>query len=220
MSYSITKFPFEPIDINEGLNVLSIENPNTYFSYVSGLQDSEDKLVVSRDGKIDETKKSISFIGDITQIIDLNKMYQKEAIKSLLVHFDDAVLRRLNELDSEINNVISKVIIDNNLPISIFLDFNIENIIKMEQVKIEAREAITTYDKIQSIVDLSAEFNDKRLIVFTNVYQYLNQEQVDYLSYNLKLKELFVLAIERSNVKLTASEAVNSVFIDQDYVEF
>lgn len=220
MIYRITKYPLEPMPLKMGLNIISIEHQNLFFEIVQSMRLTESKLIFSRDDEIDETRKYINFIGDISSEIDLEKMYSKDVNKLLISSLDENQLRELNELDSKINLIYTNAIVESNLPISITLDFDLESLVKFKKIKIDVPIAETAYDKIQGIVDVASELNDNRLLVFTNVYQYLNQGQIDYLAENLKLQERYVLFLERSSSRLNANEVASSYFIDQDFVQF
>ena len=220
MNYKLIYYPLKPFEIKEGLNFISIEPKNILFNFITGLQVDDDSLTVVKNETIINKKQDILFIGDVTNDFDLNHVYSKIAEKRMMGLMSETDIKEIITLNSKMESFLNQFIINNNLPLISEKHFDLDRILKNQNFKIEEKVMNTAYDKIQNVIDIASEFNDERLLVFTNACKYLAKEQVDYLSNNIKLQEITVVFIEASTKKMTAESATSSHFIDNDFIEF
>lgn len=220
MNYQITRYPFEPVTLHTGLNLITIEDLQLFFDFCQDFQSEEEKTIIASEGKQLVLQKNVTFFGDVTRVFDFNQLYLKAAIKTLSKSFDELDLQQLEDFNSHINQLFTKVIFSSNLPVDLNLEFDLMEIIKSRKIAIDMPILNTPYDKIRSTIDLAAELSDPHLLVFTNAFQYLTMSQTNQLAEFSRLMERNVLFLERFDSKIDLTEAVSSYFFDKDFVQF
>ncbi|EHN59355.1 type II-A CRISPR-associated protein Csn2 [Oenococcus kitaharae] len=220
MNYQITRYPFDPVALDTGLNILSVEDTQLFFDFCQDFQSEEGKTIITSGGKQLVMQKNMTFFGDVTRVFDFNQLYLKAAIKTLSKNFDEMDLQQLDDLNGQINRLFTKVIFSSNLPIDLNLEFDLMETIKSRKIVIDMPILNTPYDKIRSTIDLAAELSDPHLLVFTNAFQYLTMGQTNQLAEYSRSMERNVLFLERFDSKIDLTEAANSYFFDKDFVQF
>lgn len=219
--YKITSYPLEPIQLANGLNLLSIASQSLYWKLIDGLTNEREDVIVSQKDKMLALAKAVLFIGDLTSPFDMDKIYAREISKTLQEKLDEQDLRELMTLSNEIKNRFMSVIFDNNLPLTIPLEFSVTELIKAQKVGLDSVTNGSFFDKIEDIVNVAGEFSESRLMIVTNIHLVLDCAQIDYLHQLTKSHELVLISLNLTPQALLSSKnTAHEIFIDEDFVQF
>ncbi|WP_439425655.1 type II-A CRISPR-associated protein Csn2 [Oenococcus alcoholitolerans] len=216
----LTFYPSEPIKIKIGINVLTIEDPFHFYNFCQQLQIDNDKTILSRDNKILPLEKFSVYFGDITLFHDLNKIYNKLINDTFVNNLDEFDLKEIFDLTNKVNNVFNKVILDKNLPFSFSSNFDISDLVKDKKIQVNPLTGDRPYDKFRSIIELSSELSDPRMLIFTNSLIYLSKAELAELITFASQMERNVLFLERFESKIDVPEAAANYFFDKDFTIF
>ncbi|CAM3186559.1 type II-A CRISPR-associated protein Csn2 [Leuconostoc rapi] len=221
MTYSIVCFPNNPMQINPGLTMISIANHELYWQLSRGLKETNEDVTLGLDGHIVDVNKAVMFIGDITTQLDVNKLYQKSIVTTVKKYADDQALAQFYRINSELNQLLENMILENNLPFYFQTEFNIVDLINEKKIKIETLTNSSGFGKIEDVVNVAGEFSEQRLIVFTNIYLLLSVDQIDYLNDLAKAMDLCLISLNLTQSPVMTNQGSSSeIFIDEDFVQF
>ncbi|MGY3742565.1 type II-A CRISPR-associated protein Csn2 [Leuconostoc inhae] len=221
MTYSIVCFPNSPIQVTSGLTMVSITNHELYWQLSTGLKETSEDVTLGQDGHIVDVSKGVMFIGDISAQLDVNKLYQKNIVNTVKKYADDQALERFYSINSELNQLLENIILENNLPFYFQTEFNIGDLINEKKIKIETLTNSSGFGKIEDVVNVAGEFSEQRLIIFTNIYLLLSIDQIDYLNNLAKAINLCLISLNLTqNPVMTKQGSSSEIFIDEDFVQF
>ncbi|KAA8371183.1 type II-A CRISPR-associated protein Csn2 [Leuconostoc carnosum] len=221
MSFSIVCFPNSPIKITAGLTLISIANHELYWQLCTGLEGGDGAVTLGQDGRIVDVNKAVLFVGDIGAQLDVNKLYQKNIVKAIKNYADNRALEQFYKINSELNQILENIILENNLPFYFQTEFNIVDLINEKKIKIETLTNSSGFGKIEDVVNVAGEFSEQRLIVFTNIHLLLSLDQIDYLHNLAKTMNLCLISLNLAqNPVLTNQGSSYEIFIDGDFVQF
>lgn len=205
---------------NENINVLEIENKKIFFRLINDLNQ------ICNGNVIEEIKtfiddKEVSIINKVNVISDyfnidfsrymlsINKLINE----NLKGNSDKSLLLLYKKLIQKYNSIISTV----DLPIMVNNDVTIESLTKLLKLKINYKNSII--ENLFSIIELERSFKSSKFIVFVNLKQYLDDNE---------LKELYKYSIYNNvNIILIDSQCYGcshdfekKLIVDNNLVEF
>lgn len=205
---------------NENINVLEIENKKIFFRLINDLnQICNGNVIEEIKTFIDDKEVSIinkaNVISDYFNIdfsrymLSINKLINE----NLKGNSDKSLLLLYKKLIQKYNSVISTV----DLPIMVNNDVTIESLTKLLKLKINYKNSII--ENLFSIIELERSLKSSKFIVFVNLKQYLDDNE---------LKELYKYSIYNNvNIILIDSQCYGcshdfekKLIVDNNLVEF
>lgn len=205
---------------NENINVLEIENKKIFFRLINDLNQ------ICNGNVIEEIKtfiddKEVSIINKVNVISDyfnidfsrymlsINKLINE----NLKGNSDKSLLLLYKKLIQKYNSIISTI----DLPIMVNNDVTIEYLTKLLKLKINYKNSII--ENLFSIIELERSLKSSKFIVFVNLKQYLDDNE---------LKELYKYSIYNNvNIILIDSQCYGcshdfekKLIVDNNLVEF
>lgn len=205
---------------NENINVLEIENKKIFFRLINDLNQ------ICNGNVIEEIKtfiddKEVSIINKVNVISDyfnidfsrymlsINKLINE----NLKGNSDKSLLLLYKKLIQKYNSIISTI----DLPIMVNNDVTIESLTKLLKLKINYKNSII--ENLFSIIELERSLKSSKFIVFVNLKQYLDDNE---------LKELYKYSIYNNvNIILIDSQCYGcshdfekKLIVDNNLVEF
>ena len=205
---------------NENINVLEIENKKIFFRLINDLNQ------ICNGNVIEEIKtfiddKEVSIINKVNVISDyfnidfsrymlsINKLINE----NLKGNSDKSLLLLYKKLIQKYNSIISTI----DLPIMVNNDVTIEYLPKLLKLKINYKNSII--ENLFSIIELERSLKSSKFIVFVNLKQYLDDNE---------LKELYKYSIYNNvNIILIDSQCYGcshdfekKLIVDNNLVEF
>ena len=201
---------------------IEIENKGLFYKFISDLYkisnyNYSDNIVFFEEGKELNMYNKLKIIVDYFDfslnskkyILDFQK-YIKENIIS-----DD-----ISQLISNYNRVIKsykKVLDKMELPIFVDEETNIDNIIK--SIKISVQEQDSLLDNLLLLIDLEKVLNTNSVLIFVNLKQYLNKNELEEL-YKYSIYNCLHILLIDSQTYGTTLKNEKKIIIDEDLYEF
>ena len=212
---------FSPVDLQSGLNIITIENTKYFFKILQTIIGNDDEIILSEDNHIMKLDKSIVYIGDPTSDFSVQKFYEKQIFDMLMVNLDDNALQALYDMDNKIKQILWDDLIDNNLPFFVDDRYDALKLLKTQNLNIELTQYTNFFDKISSILTIMAQMSESRIIILTNIYMYLSNDEIQQIQKVLLAEELIVIVLELGEkLRSVADIGANGWFIDDDFVFF
>ena len=176
------------IEVNtEYVRCIEIENKNYFYRIVSLLNDFDN---------VEELRDKIDFIDKInfkliTDYFNMNlndKKTLNDVIKCVKENIDETNYDKLLKKYQRLCNLFSSSLDNIDLPIYIEEDINIDNIIKLMNIKIKKEDNILK--NLFIFIEIIKELQNYNLLVLVNLKQYLTKEELNefykYAIYNKK----------------------------------
>lgn len=174
------------IEVNtEYIRCIEIENKNYFYRVVSLLNNFDNG---------EELQDAIDFVDkiDFKLIIDYfninlnNKKMLNDVIKCVRENIDETSYDKLLKGYQRLYNLFSSSLDNVDLPIYIEEDINIDNIIKLMNIKIKKEDSILK--NLFIFIEIIKELQNYNLLVLVNLKQYLTKEELNefykYAIYN------------------------------------
>ena len=208
---------------NEYINCLEVENKNYFYKIVKELNniangEMEDNIIFT-----DNESNEINIINKINIIIDyFNIDFNSKKILSLINKKINSSISvndkdNLSKLYNKIKKIYIPILNDMNLNIDINNDFDLDLIIKLLNVSIKNKDNIL--DNLFLLIDIEHELNMNKLLVFVNLKQYLNEQELIELYKYLLYNNIVVLLID-SQAYGISNEYEKKIIIDNDLEEY
>lgn len=208
---------------NEYINCLEVENKNYFYKIVKELNniangEMEDNVIFT-----DNESNEINIINKINIIIDyfnidfnskkILSLINKKINNSISVNDKD----NLSKLYNKIKKIYIPILNDMDLNIDINNDFDLDLIVKLLNVSIKNKENIL--DNLFLLTDIEHELNISKLLVFVNLKQYLNEQELIELYKYLLYNNIVVLLID-SQAYGVCNEYEKKIIIDNELEEY
>ena len=185
---------------NEYINCLEVENKNYFYKIVKELNniangEMEDNVIFT-----DNESNEINIINKINIIIDyFNIDFNSKKILSLINKKINSSISvndkdNLSKLYNKIKKIYIPILNDMDLNIDINNDFDLDLIVKLLNVSIKNKDNIL--DNLFLLADIEHELNISKLLVFVNLKQYLNEQELIELYKYLLYNNIVVLLID------------------------
>ena len=205
---------------NEYINVLEIENKKVFFRLINDLNQICNGNVVE-EIKVFADNKEINITNKINVIcdyfnIDFSKYLlsiNKFIVENLKDNSDKTLLLLYKKLIEKYNSIISTV----DLPVNVNNDITFESLTKLLKIKVNYKSSIL--ENIFMMIEIEKSLKLSRFIVFVNLKQYLDENE---------LKELYKYSIYNNvNIILIDSQSYGctqdfekKTIVDNNLVEF
>lgn len=208
---------------NEYINCLEVENKNYFYKIVKELNniangEMEDNIIFT-----DNESNEINIINKINIIIDyFNIDFNSKKILSLInkkINSSISITDKdtLSKLYNKIKKIYIPILNDMDLNIDINNDFDLDLIVKLLNVSIKNKDNIL--DNLFLLIDIEHELNINKLLVFVNLKQYLNEQELIELYKYLLYNNIVVLLID-SQAYGISNEYEKKIIIDNDLEEY
>ena len=117
----------------------------------------------------------------------------------------------------KIKNILSKSFLDYNLPLTISSEYDIELIFKLLKINIEKKNNLL--DNLLILIDINNIFKINELLIFVNLKQYLNKEELNELYKYSVYNNVKILLIDSQSYG-TCNEYEKKLIIDSNLDEF
>ncbi len=164
---------------------LEIENKNYFYRIVKDFCDIANGVISDQINISDYNNKELNLNGKLMVIIDYfnfdfnSKKILNNLYRTLTECFDEQDKIRISNYYNKIKNIISSSLSDYSLPLMINEDFEIETIYKLLKIEIETKENLL--DNLLLTIDIENSFKINNLLVFINLKQYLNKNELEEL---------------------------------------
>lgn len=117
----------------------------------------------------------------------------------------------------KIKNILSKSFLDYNLPLTISSEYDIELIFKLLKINVEKKNNLL--DNLLILIDINNIFKINELLIFVNLKQYLNKEELNELYKYSVYNNVKILLIDSQSYG-TCNEYEKKLIIDSNLDEF
>lgn len=149
---------------------------------------------------------------DLNSKRNINSLYK--IIKSNLVEENK---NKLMILYSKMKSILSKLLVDYDIPLLIDDDFDLENILKLVKIKIKTSNDLLS--NLLLLIDINKIFKNNELLIFVNLKQYLKESELnEFYKYSLYNNEKVLLIDSQSYGVTTKYE--KKIIIDSNLDEF
>lgn len=208
---------------NEYINCLEVENKNYFYKIVKELNniangEMEDNVIFT-----DNESNEINIINKINIIIDyFNIDFNSKKILSLINKKINSSISvndkdNLSKLYNKIKKIYIPILNDMDLNIDINNDFDLDLIVKLLNVSIKNKDNIL--DNLFLLTDIEHELNISKLLVFVNLKQYLNEQELIELYKYLLYNNIVVLLID-SQAYGVCNKYEKKIIIDNELEEY
>lgn len=202
------------------VNTIEILNKKAFYKFLEDItyQDTNDNILFIENDDIINLRNKITIMYDY-----VNFNFDDKKITSLISdtvnqnltekNIDD-INKIYNKLKTIYNNVIKNMDIDFNIEIN--EDFDTKDISKLMKLCIMKKNRLI--DNLLLIIDIESSFKLDKLVVFVNLKDYLEENDLVELYKYAIYKEVNILLIDNNKHKTSKYE--KKLFIDEDLIEF
>lgn len=208
---------------DDKINVLEIENKKYFFRLVNELNKISNGDLVENIICFDENLKEINLSNKIRIFIDFfnfdfnSKKYSSDINKYILNLIDESEKNNIINNYIKFSNIFKKIISKSDLPIEISNDINIESIIKNFKLIVNSKEELL--DNLLLLIDLERILNTNKILIFINIKQYLNNEELkEFYKYSI-YNNVKIILIDSQSYGCTL-EYEKKLIIDNNLDEF
>lgn len=142
----------------------------------------------------------------------LNSLYK--SIKSTVSEEDK---NKINSYYLKIKNILSTSFLDYSLPLNMSDEYDIDIIIKLLKINIEKKNSLL--ENLLLLIDINNTFKINELLIFVNLKQYLNKEELNELYKYSIYNNIKILLID-SQCYGACNEYEKKLIIDSNLDEF
>lgn len=208
---------------NEYINCLEVENKNYFYKIVKELNNIANGEMENNIIFTDNESNEINIINKINIIIDyFNIDFNSKKILSLINKKINSSISvndkdNLSKLYNKIKKIYIPILNDMDLNIDINNDFDLDLIVKLLNVSIKNKDNIL--DNLFLLTDIEHELSISKLLVFVNLKQYLNEQELIELYKYLLYNNIVVLLID-SQAYGVCNEYEKKIIIDNELEEY
>lgn len=170
---------------NENIYSIEIENKRNFYRLVNdfisiGLGNNVDDI-----NFCDEEYQEINLSNKISIIIDyfnINfdvKKYNTEINKIIIKNIDEKMQQEFLTNYRKIYNAIKKIFNDIDLPLIITNEFDLDNLLRLFKISINKNDNLL--DNLLLLIDLEKLLNINKFIIFVNLKQFLDKNELEEL---------------------------------------
>ena len=197
------------IELNSGINTISIENPQLYRKLYFDLDNS---LVFSKDDKIIPSNKIIVVVNpldpDINSKKNLSILY-----KSLEATCEDNEKNELKEIEAKIISLISKITLGFDVGIEFDDELDFNKLFNLMKIRFSDINCVDYLELLINYIKIIRELTNSGIIVFYGLSSLLTNDEYNKLFNEIKLLDVQLLDI--CNTKPNTSN--NIILVDEDY---
>ena len=208
---------------NDYVNSIEVQNKNYFFrltnliyKYANG--DEIEELYFTENDKELKLENKIRIITGFYNFDFNNRKYINELIKVISSNQDENLINKLNsnynKFYKSLENLISDI--DLNFKVNINDEFSLNEILKNFNLSIQSNDRLI--DNLLLLIDVEKQFNINKILVFINLKQYLNKEELiefeKYCIYN----NIYVILFDNIEYKKLKKYEMK-ILIDKDLNE-
>lgn len=220
---NLTYYPFKPMLVNISKpTLIETNNQKVYTDLISGLKGYTDTIKISDDKfELEDCERSVKWIGDAFVQIDLNRMYQGQLQKQVVERLDDETRQKLTELNNQVKSLIFDATFSLDLPLKVSNEFDPLKLVKYCDVGFVSALNQKPYDIIETLLKTASELKESKILVLTNVRDYLSVSQFNELVSLITTLDLNILFIEFSETDNHENfNECRYYYVDQDFVDW
>lgn len=222
MNKLFTIFTYDPFPIISGLNSINIQDLNLFWRVVKDIQEKQqDFSVITVDNCLLDYSKQLIVLSDLISCPSPKTIFLKQILKRLKGSLSEDAIHQVYLLDRQIRNIFSKEIFASGLPLDVSEKWSLDDIIKSMDVSYNLDQNNSPIEVISEFIDLSFSLEDHRIILLTNLSQYLTKNERIQVAYDCESKNVTILSINLSSEGIENADSHENVcFIDRDFVQF
>lgn len=205
--------------------VLCILNKPLFRNIVSKIQyliddNSDNDVVIEEDGDLLNYDKDVACLTDYYDINFKSRNFEtnlNKKIEAMLVSNTEDMID-LEMLYKKLMHKFQSVILDSEVDVVCNSEFNIDDFLKMVNLKVDIQDDFNILEKLYLYFDLHVYFNTRKLLILFNLkHTFTCAEVLDIYKY-LEYKKIKWICIENNECYIIESE--KKYLIDEDLVEF
>lgn len=203
---------------NTYVNTIEILNKKAFYQMLKDINDlnNQDNITFIEDSEFTNMQSKVSIVYDYVNFDFDNKKVSSGVLSLVNSSIDENKKEEINKIYKKLCDFYRKIIGEFDLNIEIQEEFTLQDISKLMKLTIVPRE--TLLNNLLLLLDLESEFHLNKLIVFINLKDYLeNDELSEFYKYAL-YKNVSILLID--NTKHFTNNFEKKLLIDEDLVEF
>lgn len=208
---------------NENISVLEIENRDYFYRIVGKLNDISLGYNVEDVCIFGDDYKEINLCGKVNIIFDFfnfnfnSKKMQSLINKKINENINDVMMAELSKLYEKIRKAYLPVLNDFDLNLNINSEFDVELMIKLLNISICSKENIL--ENLLLLLDVEKVLGINEIIIFINLKQYLNNEELVELYKYSVYNNIRILLID-SQAYGIKNEFERKLIVDEKLEEF
>lgn len=222
MNLIVDYFDNKEIITNEYINVIEVENKRYFYRFVNDLYSiyingySDNIRFMDDNKEINMNNKLKIFINYFDFQFD-SKKYTNEISRYVGDYINEEDKKNLINLYNKIVKIYKKSLNDIDLPLYIDNDISIESINKLIKLGISPKEELL--DNLMLLIDLEDTLNTNNLLIFINLKQYLNKDELVELYKYAMIKDVKIILIDSYSYGVTLKNEKKHI-IDENLDEF
>ena len=208
---------------NSYINCLEIENKNYFYKIVNDINSIFNGNILEDVIFSDDEYKELNLSNKINMVFDyFNFDFNSKKIISIInkkindnISVEDK--ENLSKLYNKIRKIYLPILNDMDLNIDINNDFDLDSIIKLLNVSIKPKDNLL--DNLFLLGDIEKELSINKIIVFVNLKQYLNNNELIELYKYLLYNNVVVLLIDSQSYGV-CNEYEKKLIIDDELEEY
>lgn len=220
---NVTLYPFQPIPITpERPTIIETNNQTVLKQLLLNCHDLADDLHFSTDDyDLIPTHKAFWWLGDTYLNQDLDKLFQHQLYKSLLSLIAPHDLQEILESARQLQQQVLEKTYLLDLPLIINPEVELGAILKLCDLKFDRGLLKSAYAIIEAIIKTASELDEKRILGFQNITDYLTNVEFSDLVQLISQLKLPVLIIKFSEIQRSENfKNCRYLYIDQDFVDW
>lgn len=208
---------------NSYINCLEIENKNYFYKIVNDINSISNGNILEDVIFSDDEYKELNLSNKINMVFDyFNFDFNSKKIISIInkkINDNISVENKenLSKLYNKIRKIYLPILNDMDLNIDINNVFDLDSIIKLLNVSIKSKDNLL--DNLFLLVDIEKELSINKIIVFINLKQYLNNNELIELYKYLLYNNVVVLLIDSQSYGV-CNEYEKKLIIDDELEEY
>lgn len=208
---------------NRSINCLEIENKSYFYKIVNDINNISVGNVIEDVIFTDDEYKELNLSNKINITFDyFNFDFNSKKIISIInkkVNENISINDKddLSKLYNKIRKIYLPILNDMDLNIDINNDFDLDLIIKLLNITIKSKDNLL--DNLFLLIDIEKELNINKIIVFINLKQYLNKNELIELYKYLLYNNIVVLLIDSQSYGI-CNEYEKKIIIDEELEEY
>lgn len=203
------------------VNSIEIENKKYFYRLVKGLIDISNNEENDDISFIDNKEKfctpSLKIISDYFNIDINNKKVINEMYKNIVNDLDETMICELTEIYKKTSTSLKKILKNFDLPLTINQEY--ENDLFLKTLKISIKVSDNLFDNLLLIIDVNKLLKIYSIIIFINLKQYLNKDEINELYKYAIYNNVLIMLIDSQSYGISINNE-KKLLIDDDLDEF
>lgn len=208
---------------NSIVNAIEIENKKYFYRVINDFNMLINMQQIDNITFLDDDNNEMNMKSKIKLFVDFFNLGfdSKKCINDLSKYINDNIQEEakllLTKQYNKIKTIYKKLLNEIDISLSLDEDLNIENLIKILDVKINQKENLL--DNLFLLIDLEKLFNKENIIIFVNLKQYLSREEIVELYKYSIYNQVQLLLIDSQAYGVTL-ENEKKLIVDENLDEF